>query len=78
MQPTNEDIQHWQQVAKRRNAILPGSFQFLPKKDVQVVCGNCGSSFIRPLIVGHNDPIYVCPKCQNRNYVPIDWNVTRR
>lgn len=78
MQPTNEDIKRWQEIAKRRNAILPSEFQIISKKDIAVSCGKCNNSFSRPLITGHNDPIYVCPKCSNRNYIPIDWNVMRR
>ena len=78
MQPTPEEIKKWQDIAKRRNAILPRQFQFVTKKEISVICGSCTSSFVRPLIIGHNDPIYVCPNCQNRNYIPIDWNITRR
>lgn len=58
MQPSEEDIKHWQEIARKRNAILP-------------------YQFIRPLIVGQNDPVYVCPSCQSRNYIPIDWNTIR-
>ncbi len=78
MKPHEEDVKRWQEIAKRRNAILPIQFKLVGKKEVIVTCGNCGSSFTRPLITGQNDPIYVCPQCQKRNYVPIDWNVTRR
>ncbi len=78
MQPTPEDIKKWQEIAKRRGAILPFQFQFVSKKELTIVCGSCKSSFTRPLIVGQNDPVYVCPSCQNRNYVPIDWNIIRR
>ena len=78
MQPTPEEIKKWQEIAKRRNAILPRQFQFITKKEILVICGSCSSQFTRPLIIGHNDPVYVCPDCQNRNYIPIDWNITRR
>lgn len=80
MEPTKEDLKRWQEIAKRRNSILPVQFQFLSKKDISITCGNnsCGSSFVRPLILGQNDPTYVCPNCQRRNYIPIDWNVTRK
>ena len=78
MQPTEEDIKKWQDIAKRRNAILPMEFEFVTKKDVSIVCGNCRSSFVRPLVIGQNDPVYVCPSCSKRNYLPIDWNVYRR
>ena len=78
MQPTEEDMKRWQEIAKRRNAILPVQFQFVSKKDISVICGKCNTSFMRPLIIGQNDPIYVCPKCSSRNYIPIDWNIIRR
>ena len=78
MQPSNEDILHWQEIAKRRKAILPKSFQFLSKKEVMVTCGKCTGQFRRPLIVGEVDPVYICPECCERNYLPIDWNVVRK
>ena len=78
MQPTEEEIRKWEEIAHRRSAILPMQFEFISKRDISVICGNCKNSFIRPLITGHNDPVYVCPKCSKRNYVPIDWNVRRK
>ena len=77
MQPTEQDIKKWQEIAKRRNAILPMQFQLLGKKDISIICGKCQTSFTRPLITGQNDPVYVCTACNSRNYIPIDWNVTR-
>lgn len=77
MHPTEDDIKNWNEIAKRRNAILPSNFQILSKKEVSITCSNCQSSFRRPLIIAQNDPIYVCPSCAKRNYVPIDWNVIR-
>ena len=78
MNPSQEEIKQWQEIAKRRKAILPQEFRIITSKEVGIICGHCSEYFIRPLIVAQNDPIYVCPKCQNRNYVPIDWNVTKR
>lgn len=77
MAPTEDDIRSWNEIAKRRNAILPYNFQVLSKKEASITCGNCQSSFRRPLITAQNDPIYVCPSCAKRNYLPIDWNVVR-
>ncbi len=78
MEATPEDIKKWQEIAKRRSAILPRQFQFVTKKEISVICGSCSCQFTRPLITGQNEPIYVCPDCQNRNYIPIDWNIIRR
>ncbi len=72
----DKDIKRWGEIAKRRNAILPLRFQII-KKDVAIVCGKCQSNFVRPLIIAQNDPVFVCPSCSARNYIPIDWNVIR-
>jgi DNA-directed RNA polymerase subunit RPC12/RpoP len=38
-------------------------------------CKKCETKFIAPLKIegekGH--PTYVCPKCQSRNWGPLDW-----
>ena len=78
MKPTEEDIKRWQQIAQRRSAILPAQFQVINKKEISIICGGCGIPFVRPLIIGQNDPVYVCTSCTKRNYVPIDWNVMRK
>ena len=77
MNTSNEDISRWSEIAKRRNAILPLKFQVLNKKEVLIECGRCYTSFQRPLIIAQNDPVFVCPSCSERNYIPIDWNVIR-
>lgn len=74
MQPTEEDIKKWDEIAKRRNAILPWQFEIISRKDILVICGSCKTSFTRPIISGRSDPIYVCPQCSKRNYIPIDWS----
>ncbi|MBI1857691.1 MAG: hypothetical protein HYR97_01025 [Candidatus Melainabacteria bacterium] len=77
MQPSQDDIKKWNEIAKRRNAILPFQFQLIGRQEVIVICGKCKTSFTRPLIIAQNDPIYVCPNCLERNYIPIDWSVIR-
>lgn len=77
MQPSQDDIKKWEAIAQRRNAILPFQFQLIGRKEVVIICGSCKSNFVRPLIIAQNDPIYVCPSCSKRNYLPIDWNVVR-
>lgn len=78
MSTSEDDIRRWNEIAKKRNAILPIKFQILSNKEIIIVCGKCQSAFRRPLIVAQNDPIFVCPSCQIRNYIPIDWNVIRK
>ena len=34
MQPTEEDIKKWEEIAKRRSAVLPWQFEFISKKDI--------------------------------------------
>lgn len=76
--PSPEDIEHWKQLAERRNAILPYQFEVLPSKEASIYCGECRTHYVRPMIVAENNPVFVCPSCQARNYIPIDWNVIRR
>ena len=76
--PSEEEIKQWDEIAQRRNAILPFQFQLIQNKEVVIICGNCKTPYQRPLIIAQNDPVFVCPGCQMRNYVPIDWNVIRR
>ena len=78
MQPSEEDLMRWRDIAAKRDAVLPLQFEFVSRKFIAIVCGNCQAPFTRPLIAGQNDPIYVCPGCSIRNYIPIDWNVIRR
>lgn len=78
MQPSKEELKKWHDIATRRDAILPFQFQLMSRKYISITCGNCQSTFTRPLIQGQNDPIYVCPGCSIRNYIPIDWDVVRR
>ncbi|MCX6671265.1 MAG: hypothetical protein NTX92_05045 [Euryarchaeota archaeon] len=38
-------------------------------------CKKCDTKFVAPVKIeaekGH--PTYVCPKCQSRNWGPLDW-----
>lgn len=70
--PTPDEIEEWQRNASRRNAILPSNIQ-VRGRDVALICGRCGTDFIRKLLPNRNDPVYVCPHCKARNYVPIEW-----
>lgn len=78
MQPSQEDFKKWEAIAQRRSAILPFQFELIGRKEIIIICGKCKASFVRPLIIAQNDPIYVCPECLQRNYIPIDWNVIRK
>ncbi len=72
MQPTPEEIQEWAQAAAARNACLPITIQ-MAGRYVTLVCGNCENVFKRKMLPGRDDPVFVCPNCNARNYVPIQW-----
>lgn len=72
--PEPDELQKWYQTATQRNAILPNRFQ-VRGRYVTLVCGNneCGEVFNRKMLPGRNDPVYVCPNCGIRNYLPVEW-----
>jgi DNA-directed RNA polymerase subunit RPC12/RpoP len=72
MQPSPEEIREWAEIALRRNAILPRSIN-INGRYISIICGSCGRTFDRKLLPGRNDPVYVCPDCESRNYVPVEW-----
>jgi len=70
--PDPEELAEWAATAAKRKAILP--FQFRMKIPyIHIVCGHCQEDFTRKLLPQRNDPVYVCPNCSSRNYVPIQW-----
>lgn len=71
-QPSPEELQEWSQIAERRKAILPVSVH-IRGKFIGIVCGACQTNFDRKLLPNRNDPVYVCPDCNERNYVPVEW-----
>lgn len=72
MQPSPEELKEWAEIAERRNAILPRSIN-VRGRYITIVCGTCSVNFDRKLLPGRNDPVYVCPNCESRNYVPVEW-----
>ncbi len=74
MQPSPEEIQEWQEAAAKRNSILPYSMN-IKGRYVDIICGNdnCSAEFTRKMLPGRNEPVFVCPGCNIRNYVPIEW-----
>lgn len=72
MQPTPEELEEWANNAARRNAVLPETLQ-IAGRQVGIVCGSCHTAFQRTLIPKRNDPVYICPACNARNYVPVEW-----
>lgn len=72
--PSPEELIEWLQNAQRRNAILPSRFE-IQKRYATIACGNpnCGEVFTRKMLPGRNDPVYVCPGCNARIYIPVEW-----
>ena len=72
--PTPEELAEWYQTATSRNSILPMRIH-IKARYVTVVCGidECQKEFTRKLLPNRNDPVYVCPNCGVRNYVPVEW-----
>ena len=72
--PSPEELAEWYQNAARRNAILPARIE-VRGHYVNISCSlpACQHTFKRKLLPQRNDPVYVCPQCQSRIYVPIEW-----
>jgi DNA-directed RNA polymerase subunit RPC12/RpoP len=70
--PSPEELDEWARTAAKRHAILPESIQ-IKGLYITVLCGHCSTQFTRKLLPNRNDPVYVCPACNSRNYVPVEW-----
>ena len=68
--PDADELREWQATAAKRKAVLPAKMG-VKGRDVGIVCGSCNTAFERKLLPNRNDPVYVCPGCGTRNYVPI-------
>lgn len=73
---SKEKQKEWNVKAKLKNAIVPEFFEVFPNK-VHIICGKCGCSFRRSLIMNVDDPTFVCPneECQAKNWVPIKYDL---
>ena len=65
----------WQQLSARKGAVVPGFFEVFPDK-VLIRCGKCGREFVRNLVHGVEEPVFVCPQagCGTKNWVPVYYN----
>jgi hypothetical protein len=72
--PSPEELAEWYHNAVRRNAILPMRIR-IRGRYTDIVCGrpDCQHEFTRKLLPNRNDPVYVCPVCGSRNYLPVEW-----
>jgi hypothetical protein len=71
-QPSRDELLEWQRMAEKRQSLLPVQFA-MKGKYVDIVCSNCLNRFERKLLPYRNDPVYVCPNCKQRIYVPVQW-----
>ena len=72
--PSPEELAEWFSTAQRRNAILPARIE-IRRHYTTITCGreDCNRIFTRKLLPKRNDPIYVCPDCNSRIYLPVKW-----
>ena len=72
--PSPEELIEWQLNAQQRRAILPYRIE-IKGRYCTMICSqeDCGHSFTRKLLPHRNDPIFVCPNCSSRIYVPVEW-----
>ena len=69
-EPSLEKKAEWTIRAAVKNAIVPEYFEVFPNK-VILVCGNCSHRYVRNLIPSFDEPVFVCPECAARNWVPV-------
>ena len=71
-EPSPAKKAEWKMRASQKNAIVPKYFEVFPNR-VIIECGNCGRRFVRTLIHGLDEPVFVCPneECKERNWVPV-------
>jgi len=69
-EPSPAKKAEWKERASLKNAIVPKYFEVFPQK-VILECGLCSKRFVRALIFGIDEPIFVCPECSSRNWVPV-------
>lgn len=70
--PDPDELREWQETAAKRKAILPLKMG-VKGRNVTIICGQCSHTYERKLLPNRNDPVFVCPNCGERNYVPIQW-----
>jgi hypothetical protein len=77
-EPDEAKLVEWRNRAAKKNAIVPKYFEVFPNR-VILVCGACETRFVRNLVPSVNEPTFVCPKpgCQNKNWVPVRYEVSR-
>ncbi|MDA0771929.1 MAG: hypothetical protein O3C63_03195 [Cyanobacteria bacterium] len=72
--PSPEELAEWFQNADKRNAVLPDRME-IQGRTVTMQCSipECKHIFTRQLLPKRNDPVYVCPSCKVRIYIPVEW-----
>lgn len=64
----------WEKRAKLKGGIVPKYFEVYPNK-VDIICGNCEHEFRRTLIVNLDEPTFVCPECNAKNWIPLKYDL---
>lgn len=65
----------WQLLSARKGALVPDFFEVFPNR-VVIRCGKCRKEFVRNLVHGVEEPVFVCPEahCKTRNWVPVYYD----
>ena len=64
----------WERQAAQKGAIVPEYFEVFPTK-VNITCGKCRKQFVRNLIPKLNEPTFVCPDCNVKNWIPLRYRL---
>ena len=58
-----------------KGALVPDFFEVFPNR-VVIRCGKCRKEFVRNLVHGVEEPVFVCPEahCKTRNWVPVYYD----
>jgi hypothetical protein len=70
--PTPQKKAEWAAKAAARGGIVPYFFEVFVNK-VELTCGSCRHEFKRPLVPNLNEPLFACPACSARNWIPLTY-----
>jgi len=73
-QPPPDKKAEWAKKAALKDAVVPNYFEVFTTR-VEILCGQCQHSFKRTLMLNVNEPIFVCPKCSTKNWIPVTFDI---
>lgn len=69
-----EKKRQWAIRAAKKSAIVPDFFEVYPNR-VDITCGQCKHQFKRTLIINIDEPTFVCPNCNAKNWIPLKYDL---